>query len=116
VILKVFLRVIMGVIAILILIFFTGFPHGFSTGHPNYQEYARLIDEAEPGTVVDFSAVNSGNWQTLCIFGAFTNPSRRMTVHGKVSIPDRVLLFLAGLPFMHIGEVEEGESMIAYVD
>lgn len=67
--------------------------------------------------VLDLGSLNNGNWTTACVYGGYNNPRQEMIdLGGKVSAADEARLADARTRSMRAAEVEETESMIAYID
>lgn len=66
---------------------------------------------------IDLSELNSGEWTTACLFGGYTDPLEAMRVHGaNIDEKDRVRFTEAGSRGFRLGQVEEHEMAIAFVD
>ncbi len=99
-----------------IVVLLTTFPFAFSHRHPQYADFSEIIYNAKPSQKINFAVVNDGDWTKLCFFGGYTNPLGTMRKFGDVTVFDRVYQFFKGLPLLRFGQVEESETMIAYVD
>jgi len=94
--------------------------------HPNYRHYAEVFDRlraelddrgARNGHYVDLSELNDGDWTTACLFGGYTNPLEAMRMRGaNIHEKDRVRFTEAGSRGFRLGQVEEREIAIAFVD
>ena len=103
-------------LGIFALTFFTIIPFTFSTSNPDYSYLHERIGEIGRGEKLNVSNLNNGNWTTACLFGGYTDPSIHMKKLGKVSLIDRVYQPLKGWSWWRLGQVEEHEIMVAYVD
>ena len=93
---------------------------------PNYRQFTEIFDSLRPvldyrGTTkddyIDLSELNSGEWKTACLFGGYTDPLEAMRVHGaNIDEKDRVRFTEAGSRGFRLGQVEEHEMAIAFVD
>ena len=93
---------------------------------PNYRRYLKVFDSLRPkldyrGTTkddyIDLTELNNGEWKTACLFGGYTFPLEAMQALGaNVNEKDRVRLTEAGSRAFRLGQVEEHEMAIAFVD
>lgn len=66
---------------------------------------------------IDFSHLNGGEWKVVCVFGGYTNPLQEMQRLGAlIRDVDRDRLMEAGSSRFRLSQVEEFESMVAYID
>ena len=93
--------------------------------HPEYERYARAFAAArqkyesagEVDDRLDLSSLNGGDWKVACVFGGYTRPLEHMQRLGaSVSDMDRLRLTEAGTRGFRLGQVEEFEMMIAFID
>ncbi len=110
------LRTMAVVLASPLLTFLTTIPFPFSHSHPDYEYYKGQIAQLSKTKQLDLSELNAGKWKIACLFGGYTIPSITMRKYGVVSKLDRFYQPLKDWPLMRFGEIEEHETMIAYVD
>jgi len=66
---------------------------------------------------IDFSSLNNGEWKTACLFGGYTRPLDEMRLRGaSISENDTARFTEAGTRGFRLGQVEEQEIAIAYID
>src|SRR5262245_59625753 len=98
----------------------------YDQSHPNYRHFvevfARLRAEldyrgATNEDYVDLSELNDGDWTTACLFGGYTNPLEAMRIRGaNIHEKDRVRFTEAGWRGFRLGQIEEREIAIAFLD
>lgn len=98
----------------------------YDQSHPNYRHFAEVFDSLRPeldyrGTTeddyIDLSELNSGEWKTACLFGGYTDPLEAMRALGaNIDEKDHVRFTEAGSRRFRLGQVEEQEMAIAFVD
>ena len=66
---------------------------------------------------IDLSRLNNGAWKMACIFAGYTNPLEDMRALGaNIDQKDELRLTAATTRGFRLGQVEEFEMLIAYVD
>jgi len=93
-----------------------GLPFLYSVDHAGYQLFEPKITQLDTTKKLDLVQLNRGEWREACLFGGYTHPSEVMGKKGKVSFFDSYFQQLKSWGLLRLGEVEEWESMIAYVD
>lgn len=98
----------------------------YDVNSPDYGRYsevfARLreqLDQRDPTDedILDFAALNGGQWTTACLFGGYTHPLDEMlSREAVIDNTDRVRLTEARSRGVRLGTVEEFEALIAYID
>jgi hypothetical protein len=77
----------------------------------------RCLITTERQKTITLTELNSGEWKTACLFGGYTDPLEAMRVHGaNIDEKDRVRFTEAGSRGFRLGQVEEHEMAIAFVD
>jgi hypothetical protein len=98
----------------------------YDRSDPTYDRYLQAFEHlrvpldqrgAQKEDFVDLSELNNGEWKTACLFGGYTMPLDEMRALGaNISEKDRVRLTEAGSRGFRLGQVEEHEMLIAFVD
>ena len=98
----------------------------YDQSDPNHRRYVEAFDRlrvpldqrgATKQDFVDLSQLNKGEWKTACLFGGYTRPLEEMqALSANISERDRVRMTEAGSRGFRMGQVEEQEMAIAYVD
>jgi len=98
----------------------------YDQDHPDYQRFAGMFEHIRAADLatssasdrsIDFSELASGNWQTVCLLGGFTDPLKLAEERGwSTAETDRDRLGAARHGGFRLAIVEEFELLIAYVD
>jgi hypothetical protein len=98
----------------------------YDRSDPNYHRYLAVFNSLrmqldQRGTTeddyVDLSELNNGEWKTACLFGGYTRPLEEMRGLGaSINEKDLIRLTEAGSRGFRLGQVEEQEMAIAFVD
>ena len=113
-------------LAIVVLLVELSYQPAYDRSDSNYQRYSEAFDRLRVqldryGTtkddVIDLSQLNNGAWKVACVFSGYTNPLEEMrALDANISEKDQLRLTEAGSRGFRLGQVEEFEMMIAYVD
>ena len=98
----------------------------YDNSDPDYARYASIFEHLNARSsrdgltgaeTLDLSHLNRGEWTRACVFAGYTNPLATMQVMGaSINEMDRVRLTEAGSRGGRLGQVEESEAAIAYID
>jgi hypothetical protein len=98
----------------------------YDRSDPTYHRYLEAFERlrvpldqrgAQKEDFVDLSELNNGEWKTACLFGGYTMPLDQMRALGaNISEKDRVRMTEAGSRGFRLGQVEEREMVITFVD
>lgn len=118
---------LLGVVALVVgLVAELSYTPVYDRADPNYHRYLEAFQRVrvplnERGLTkedyIDLSQLNDGDWKTACLFGGYTRPLDEMLALGAtISEKDQIRLTEAGTRRFRIGQVDEFEIMIAFVD
>jgi hypothetical protein len=115
-----------SVLGALALLFELSYRPTYDQADPNYRRYLEVFDRLRPDLdyrgatrddYIDLSELNNGEWKTACLFGGYTDPLKTIQMLGaNIDEKDRARMTEAGSRSLRIGQVEEQEMAIAFVD
>ena len=114
------------VLGALALVFELSYRPTYDQSDANYPHYLEVFEGLRPelesrgvtkDDYVDFSDLNKGEWKTACLFGGYTDPLKTMQLLGAdIKAKDRLRLREAASRGLRLGQVDEQEMAIAFVD
>jgi hypothetical protein len=120
------LAILAAAVLLLVLVVELSYKPTYDQSHPDYDRYAEAFNRLSVSLsrrgitnddAIDLSELNGGEWKIACVFGGYTRPLETMrALGGNINQKDQLRWTEAGSRGFRLGQVEEREMAIAYVD